>query len=228
MWVLMVLIVQLLSTTSSGNGKRKLKCLFIKAGPVCDLTVCQKSIYLAEQGDRSQPRLKDWVSSRLSPSALSVQNEGAPSSNTHCDTSWASGWKEQWGVVLSHKRFPLGVTRRALVSPHASTAHEQRGSTLVTAHDQGHYKGKEKHNFLGSYTSPLGINIGRLSNRVQLHHYYTVCTLITLISPRKTDNNATTSALDRTKGMFAVWLSLLQLVLKQRRVRRLLHHIHFN
>lgn len=47
------------------------KCLFIKAWPVCDLTVCQKSIYLAEQGGRSQPGLKNWVSGRLSPSALS-------------------------------------------------------------------------------------------------------------------------------------------------------------
>lgn len=38
---------------------------------MCDLTVCQKSIYLAEQGGRSRPGLKNWVSGRLSPSALS-------------------------------------------------------------------------------------------------------------------------------------------------------------
>ena len=56
----------------SGDGKVQTnKCLFIKPGPVCDLTVCQKSIYLAEQGGRSRPGLKNWVSGRLSPSALS-------------------------------------------------------------------------------------------------------------------------------------------------------------
>lgn len=34
-------------------------------------SVCQKSIYLPEQGGRSRPGLRKWVSGRLSPSALS-------------------------------------------------------------------------------------------------------------------------------------------------------------
>lgn len=33
--------------------------------------VCQKSIYLPEQGGRGRPGLKKWLSGRLSPSALS-------------------------------------------------------------------------------------------------------------------------------------------------------------
>lgn len=81
------------------------KCWFIKAGPVCDLTVCQKSIYLAEQGGRSRAGLKNWVSGRLTFSALSTPNESAPSSNVLRDTSRATGWKEQWGVELSTRSF---------------------------------------------------------------------------------------------------------------------------
>lgn len=59
---------------SPGNRYRRWeranKCLLIKAWPECDLTACQKSIYLAEQGGRSQPGLKKWVSGWLSPSVL--------------------------------------------------------------------------------------------------------------------------------------------------------------
>lgn len=57
--------------TVSEDGKVQTNKCLSKPGPVCDLTVCQKSIYLAEQGGRSRPGLKNWVSGRLSPSALS-------------------------------------------------------------------------------------------------------------------------------------------------------------
>ena len=119
----------------SGDGKEQTSVCLSKPGPVS-----QKSIYLAEQGGRSRPGLKNWVSGpTLTFSALSTRNESAPSSGALRDTGWATGWKEQWGVVLSHKPLPCGAARRALVSPHASTAHEQRGSTSAAARDQGHY-----------------------------------------------------------------------------------------
>lgn len=82
------------------------KCLFIKAGPVCDLTVCQKSIYLAEQGGRSRPGLKNWVSGRLSPSALSQLGMRVLHHPTRSVTSAGhTGGKEQWGVLLSTSTF---------------------------------------------------------------------------------------------------------------------------
>ncbi len=85
----------------SGDGKVQTnKCLFIKAGLVCDLTVCQKSIYLAEQGGRSQPGLKNWVSGRLSPSALSQLGMRVLHHPTRSVTSAGhTGGKEQWDVV---------------------------------------------------------------------------------------------------------------------------------
>lgn len=88
-----------------GNVQKN-KCLFIKAGPVCDVTLCQKSIYLAEQGGRSRPGLKNWVSGRLSPSALSQLGMRVLHHPTRfCDIGWAHGGKEQWGVVLSTSTF---------------------------------------------------------------------------------------------------------------------------
>lgn len=50
--------------------QRKYKHVYKTQGQ-CVIWLCQKSIYLGEQGGRSQPGLKNWVSGRLSPSALS-------------------------------------------------------------------------------------------------------------------------------------------------------------
>lgn len=96
----------------SGDGKVQTnKCLFIDTGLVCDLTVRQKSIYLAEQGGRSRPELKNWVSGRLSPSALSqlgmrvlhhptrsvtsAGHTGGKSNGMSCTPQAPSLWREQ-------------------------------------------------------------------------------------------------------------------------------------
>lgn len=120
--------------------KNKTKHLFIKAGPACDLTECQKSIYLAKQGGRSQPGLKNWVSGRLSPSALSQLGMRVLHHPTRSVTTAGQlGGKSNGGVVLSTSTLPVPQQGLLWFSTHASPAHEQRGSTLVTAHDQGHY-----------------------------------------------------------------------------------------
>lgn len=75
----------------------------------------------------------------LTFSALSTRNESAPSSNALRDIGWAHRGERAMGCRAPSKRFPCGAPRSALASPHASTAHEQRGSTLVAAPDQGHY-----------------------------------------------------------------------------------------
>lgn len=60
----------------------------------------QKSIYLAEQGGRSRPGLKKWVSGRLSPSALSQLGMRVLHHPTRSATSAGhTRGKEQWGVV---------------------------------------------------------------------------------------------------------------------------------
>lgn len=119
---------------------QKTKHLFIKAGPACDLTECQKSIYLAKQGGRSQPGLKNWVSGRLSPSALSQLGMRVLHHPTRSVTPAGQlGGKSNGGVVLSTSTLPVPQQGLLWFSTHASPAHEQRGSTLVTAHDQGHY-----------------------------------------------------------------------------------------
>lgn len=130
--------------TVSEDGKVQTNKCLSKPGPVCDLTVCQKSIYLAEQGGRSRPGLKNWVSGRLSPSALSQLGMRVLHHPTRSVTSAGHTGRGWWGVRAMgcralHKHLPCGATRPALVSPHASTAHEHRGSTFVAAPDQGHY-----------------------------------------------------------------------------------------
>lgn len=102
----------------AGDGEKANKQVFIKAGPVCDLTVCQKSIYLAEQGGRSWPGLKNWVSGRLSPSALSqlgmrvlhhptrsvtpAGQPGGKSNGVSCSPQAPSLWRLLW-FHLTHQ-----------------------------------------------------------------------------------------------------------------------------
>lgn len=101
-------------TVVLGNGKAQTnKCLFIKAEVRCVIWLwCQKSIYHAEQGGRSRPGLKNWVSGRLSPSALSQLGMRVLHHPTRSVTSAGhmegGGGKEQWGAVLSTSSFLVG------------------------------------------------------------------------------------------------------------------------
>lgn len=128
-------------TMVSRDGKvQTSKCLFIKAGLVCDLTAGQKSIYLAEQGGRGRPGLKNWVSGWLSPSALSQLGMRVLHHPTRSVTSAGHAGGKSNGMSRSPQA-PSSWRERgsASVSSHAPTAYKQRGSTLVTAHDQGYY-----------------------------------------------------------------------------------------
>ena len=123
---------------------RKSKQVFVYQSWAGAWSNCVSKVHLSCWTRWQKPaRIKElglWPT--LTFSALSTWNESAPSSNARCDTGWATGWKEQWGVVLSHKHLPCGMTRSASVSPHEPTAHEQRGNTSVVAHDQGHYSSR--------------------------------------------------------------------------------------
>lgn len=92
----------------------------------------QKSIYLAEQGGRSRPGLKDWVSGRLSPSALSQHGMRVLHHPTCSVTpAGSTGGKEQWGVALSTSTF-LVAQPESLWFPLTQPPHiNKRGSTLV-------------------------------------------------------------------------------------------------
>lgn len=186
----------------SGDGKVQTnKCLFIKAGPVCDLTVCQKSIYLAEQGGRSRPGLKNWVSGWLSPSALSQLGMRVLHHPTRSVTLAGQQGGKSNGVSWSPQA-PSSWRNQACFG------FTSRINTLVAAHDQGQYLWpqytekyfvfctlKFSHHKVGEWTS------------FTPEYTFKTCfswgyqTLLQLVSH-----------LALQKGEAAVWPSLLQLV----------------
>lgn len=136
-------------------------------------SVCQKSIYLPEQGGRSRPGLKKWVSGRLSPSALSQLGMRVLHHPTWSVTSarrMRRGEKEEWGVVHPSQCFSGWLWLHLTHQQHMS-----RGSNAGAAPDQGHYSSQH-------YTFWVSVKLTMRSSfiflRVKLLWSFIVCSSI--------------------------------------------------
>lgn len=153
-------------------------------------------------------RIKDpGLCPTLTFSTLSNQNESVPSSNTLCDTTWATGWKEQWGVMLSTSTLHLlrqglfwfQLTHQLYMSEEEAPWWLLMIKAITTAHK------KQKCFVFWKYVSTKPKVISFCIH--QYHHWRTYSVILQGRGMTKTNINV------QPKGATVIRLSPLQLVL---------------